>query len=77
MESGGKRDKRRASKIDGQEQLEAQALWGMLYADEDIVSRSPGERQRAMTAIATACAAFEITSFGGQNRNNVPADERC
>ena len=61
-ESGVKRDKKRASKMDWREE-EAQAFWGMLDADDDagIVSQSSGGLQRMMTVIVTACAAFELT----------------
>ena len=37
-------------------------MWGMFYADDaGIVSRLPGEVEKIMTVIVTACAAFGLT----------------
>ena len=61
-EKGENKSKPRASKVDrrgGEEEEEAQELWGMLYAnDAGIVSRSPGGLE---TIIGIVCSAFGLT----------------
>ena len=63
----GKKGKPRAGKVDGregegEEEEEAQRLWGMMYAyDAGIVSRSPTGLASMMTVIVTACLAFGLT----------------
>ena len=56
-----KREKRgtpRTGNVDGRrdkEEIEAQRLWGMLYADDaGMVSRSPERLERMITVIVTA-----------------------
>ena len=66
-EKGEKKGHSRTGKIDGrrgEEEEEAQRLWGMLYVDDaGIVSRS-SEGLEGMTAvIVTACSAFGLTVF--------------
>ena len=52
-------------------------LWGTLYADDaGTVSRSPGELERMMAVIVTACSAFGLTFLRRQNGDYVPADNR-
>ena len=56
---------------------EAQALWGMLYADDaGIVSRSPEGLQKMMTVIVTALCRVRADGIGGQDGDHVPANER-
>lgn len=51
-------------------------LWGMQYADDaGIVSRPSRGLERILTGIGTAGASFGLTVSGGQDGDDVPANE--
>ena len=55
--------------------MEAQGLWGMLYADDaGIISRSPGGIENMMTVIVTRVLGVRAHGLRSRNGDYLPAN---